>query len=89
MRLAQLQAAKGALSALKAQCPGTTQSQRAALRQRLSHAEQQVAVAAEAARLASDNLGAVLAERECVQQELQAIRQQLQAQPLVEVHWLL
>jgi hypothetical protein len=81
VRLAQLQAAEGQLSALKEQAPGTTRSQRAALKQRLSHAEQQVAVAAEAARLASANLGTVLAERECVQAELAAVRQQLQAQP--------
>lgn len=80
-KLRQLSEAEGRLSAMKSQAPGSTQSQHTATQQRLTAAEQQVRDAAAAAQEATANLQAVLQEKEEVQSELAALRQQMEAQP--------
>jgi len=80
-RLRQLSEAEGRLSAVKAQAPASTHSQQSAMQLRLSAAEQQVQEAAAAAQEATQKLQAVLHEKEEVQAELAALRQQLEAQP--------
>jgi ABC-type phosphate transport system auxiliary subunit len=82
----KLSHAEEQLSAVKAQRPGSTVSQKAALQQRLQEATQEVQAAAAAAQKASQQLEIVAAEKDKVQQELQAIRQQLEAAPLAKQH---
>lgn len=81
----QLNQAEEQLSAVKSQRPGS-HPQQAALPQMLQHAEQEVHAAAAAAQQASQKLELVLEEKEKVQQELQAIKQQLEKAPLGQQH---
>lgn len=80
-KLRQLSEAEGRLSAMKSQAPASTHSQHSAMQQRLSAAEQQVQEAAAAAQEATKKLQAVLQAKEEVQEELAALRQQLEAHP--------
>lgn len=80
-KLRELSEAEGRLSAMKSQAPGSTQSQHTAMQQRLTAAEEQVQEAAAAARDATARLQALQDEKEEVQGELAALRQQLEAQP--------
>jgi DNA repair exonuclease SbcCD ATPase subunit len=82
----KLSRAEEQLSAVKAQRPGSTVSQKAAMQQRLQEATQEVQAAAAAAQKASQQLEVVAAEKDKVQQELQAIRQQLESAPLAKQH---
>jgi hypothetical protein len=82
----KLSRAEEQLSAVKAQRPGSTLSQKAAMQQRLQEATQEVQAAAAAAQKASQQLEIVAAEKDKVQQELHAIRQQLEAAPLAKQH---
>ncbi|KAF6255807.1 hypothetical protein COO60DRAFT_1462001 [Scenedesmus sp. NREL 46B-D3] len=80
----QLDRAEEQLSAVKAQRPGSSHSQRVTMQQRLQQAEQEVQHAAAAAQQASQQLELVVAEKEKVQLELQAIRQQLETAPMAK-----
>jgi DNA repair exonuclease SbcCD ATPase subunit len=82
----KLDRAKEQLSAVKAQRPGSSCSQQAAMQQRLQQAEQEVHAAAAAAQQAAQQLQGMVAEKEKVQQELQAIRQQLEGAPMAQQH---
>jgi hypothetical protein len=82
----KLDRAKEQLSAVKAEHPGSSISQQAAMQQRLQQAEQEVQAAAAAAQHAMQQLQVMVAEKDKVQQELQAIRQQLEVAPMAQQH---
>lgn len=69
---------------MKAQRPGSSSAQQAAVQQRLLQAEEEVHAAAAAAQHATQQLQLMAAEKEQVQQELQAIRQQLETLPVAQ-----
>eukprot|EP00775_Hariotina_reticulata_P002474 gene2474-2777_t len=77
----QLEEAEEQLSAMKAKQPGRSRAQQVHMQERLLRAEQEVEAAAAAAKLASDRLQLVLEEKDNIQEELRAIRQQLEATP--------
>ncbi|WIA41294.1 hypothetical protein OEZ86_004897 [Tetradesmus obliquus] len=80
----KLDQAKEQLTAMKAQRPGSSSAQQAAVQQRLLQAEEEVHAAAAAAQHATQQLQLMAAEKEQVQQELQAIRQQLETLPVAQ-----
>lgn len=79
-KVLELSAAKRRLAELSSRQQGTSQDKD--VQQQLLDAERQVQEAAEAARQATTKLNAALQDKQELQYELAALRQQLQAQPL-------